>query len=63
MNVLAIVSIVLPLLRGVLGSVTKSGLPAEIIDSLGAAITNLELVHNDPVTRDQLDALRVEVPW
>jgi hypothetical protein len=62
-GILALIGILLPLLKGLLNTATGSGLPGEIIDAIEAAITALEKIHGTPVTREQLESLKVEVPW
>jgi len=56
-------AIILPMLKGILNSVTNSKAPQEIIDAIQAAIDALTKVRNTPITRDQLESLKIEVPW
>lgn len=63
MNALALIQVVITLLSGVLSAATKSGLAKEIVSGVQAAITALEQVHSTPVTKQQLDDLRVTPKW
>lgn len=59
MNALALIQIALALLRTVLGSVQGLSEYANIAAGVEAAIKEIEAVHGTPVTRDQLEGLRV----
>lgn len=63
MSVLAILSVVIPLLKGVLTAVTNSQLPQTVIDAIAAAIAGLESVHGSEVTKEQLESLRITPQW
>lgn len=63
MNWFALLAVALNLLKGVLAAATASKLPAEIIDGIQAAIDAVAKVHNSPVTKAQLEALRVDLPF
>lgn len=63
MSALTVIQLVLTLLGGVLATAIKGNLPAEIIAGVQAAITALQSVHDSPVTKAQLESLRVEPQW
>lgn len=63
MSALSIIQLVLTLLGGVLATATKSNLPAEIVAGVQAAIAALQNVQGTPVTKAQLENLRVEPQW
>lgn len=60
---ISIIELVLSLLSNLLPQLTKSGVPAEVIADVQAAITSLTNVQNTPVTYAQLESLRVKATW
>jgi len=54
-----LLNVALSLSKIVLAQATKSKLPAEIIESLQVAVAKLEEVHGTPVTKDQVESLRL----
>ena len=63
MDWFTLLTVSLNLLKGVLAAATNVKLPQEIIDGIQAAITSLEGVHGSPVTKAQLEQLRVDAPF
>lgn len=63
MGVLAILTVVLPLLQGVLSVITKSGLPAEIITMIESAITNLQSAQTQLLTYGEVESLKIDPQW
>ena len=63
MNALLLLQLVISLLGGILAAAVKSGLPAQVIASIQAAIGALEAVHGSDVTKAQLEGLRVTPQW
>lgn len=61
--VISLISLLLPLLSQLLGSLIKSKAPTEVIDSVQGAIDALSKVHGTAVTKAQLESLKVTVPW
>jgi hypothetical protein len=54
-----LITTALALLQVVLGQVTKSNLPAEIVADVQAALDALTRVHGAQVTKAQVDSLRL----
>jgi len=63
MDWFALLGVALNLLKGVLAAATASKLPQEIIDGIQAAITAVQNVHSSPVTKAQLESLRIDGPF
>ena len=63
MDWFGLLTVALNLVKGVLSAATNAKLPQEIIDGIQAAVTALEAVHGSPVTKDQLEQLRVDAPF
>ena len=63
MSWLTLLMVALNILKGVLSAATGAKLPQEIIDGIQAAITAVESVASSPVTKAQLEQLRVDLPF
>lgn len=63
MSWFTLLAVALNLLKGVLAVATSNKLPQEIIDGIQAAIDAVSKVHALPVTKSQLEALRVDAPF
>lgn len=63
MGALALLQIILPMLSGLLGLLTKSGAPSEIINNVTSAIAQLSAVHGTLVTKAQVDSLLDNPKW
>ena len=63
MNAFFMLELALQLLKGVLAAATKAQAPQAIIDAISGAISAIEKVHNDPVTKSQIDKLMVSKLW
>lgn len=60
MNWFMLLQVSLGILKGALSAATKSQLPQEIIDGITAAINAVQTVHDQPVTKAQLESLRAD---
>lgn len=63
MDWLSLLGVAIGILKGVLAASTKAKLPQEVLTSLASAITQLESVHSTPVTKAQLEQLRIDGPF
>ncbi len=63
MGALSILQFLLPMLGGLLGILTKSNAPAEIIANVNEAIKQLTIVHGTLVTKAQIDSLLDSPKW
>ena len=67
MNAFFVLQLALQLLKGVLAAATKAPANTEggqaILDAISGAISAIEKVHNDPVTKSQIDTLMVSKLW
>ncbi len=63
MGALSILQFLLPMLGGLLGILTKSNAPAEILQNVQSAIDQLMKVHGTLVTKAQVDALLDQPKW
>jgi hypothetical protein len=61
--ILAFIGFLLPLLRNLLSKAKAQSLPAEVVECIEGAVAKLEQVHGTPTMREQLESLRVDVPW
>lgn len=58
MNYAALIGLGLQLLQTIIGSFTKSQVPAEVVAALQSAATAVEAHYNDAVTKAELEAQR-----
>ncbi len=58
-----LITLAISLTKGLLATATKAQLPQEILDALQSALNSFTLVHGTPVTKDQLEQLRVDAPF
>jgi hypothetical protein len=63
MDWFSLLGVAIGLLKGVLAAATTSKLPQEILDAIQSSITALQGVHGSPVTKAQLEQLRVDAPF
>lgn len=63
MNGLALFQIALSILGGIMAQATKNKLPQDVIAAIQAAISELNKVQGSPVTKQQLETLRVDPQW
>lgn len=62
MNFLNVLGVVLMLLKGMLAAAGKAG-ATQVVDAVTAAIAKLESVRDMPVTKAQVESLRITPQW
>jgi hypothetical protein len=63
MGWLTIIRLIISLTEGVLGGLTKSNAPQEILDALNVALAKLQEVHGTLVTKVQVDGITLDYKW
>lgn len=63
MNAFFILELLIALGRGLLNTMKAGGVAQELIDTFEAGLQKFETVHGTPVTKDQLDSLRITPQW
>jgi hypothetical protein len=63
MGWITIIQLVISLTEGVLGGLTKSNAPQEILDALSVALGKLQEVHGTLVTKSQVDGITLDYKW
>lgn len=63
MNGFFLLELLIALGRGLLAQMKKGGVAQEVIDDFEAGLLKFETVHGTPVTKNQLDSLRITPQW